>query len=76
MDLNKIIADHIRQAVTDIVKAQDVPLIRGCTNLSKFLGISASAAYSMTQLKGFPTHRIGNTTYYLKDEVIAFIRSK
>ncbi len=74
MDLNKLVADIVKDAVADIIKAQEKPIIRGYDGLAEFLNISCATAERYAQLKNFPRHRIGNTTFYIKDEVIDYIR--
>ena len=74
MDLNKLVADIVKDAVADIIKAQEKPIIRGYDGLAEFLNISCATAERYAQLKNFPRHRIGKTTFYIKDEVIDYIR--
>lgn len=74
MDLNKLVADIVKDAVADIIKAQEKPIIRGYEQLAEFIGVGKTTAYEIANLKNFPRHRIGNTTFYIKDEVIDYIR--
>lgn len=74
MDLNKLVADIVKDAVADIIKAQEKPIIRGYEQLAEFLDVSVATAERYTQIINFPRHRIGKTTFYIKDEVIDYIR--
>ena len=74
MDFNKLIKDQLTLAIEDIVRSQEKPIIRGYDGLAEFLNISCATAERYAQLKNFPRHRIGNTTFYIKDEVIDYIR--
>ena len=74
MDLNKLVADIVKDAVADIIKAQEKPILRGYKGLADFLGVSESSAERIASYPCFPRHRIGNTTFYIKDEVVDYIR--
>lgn len=74
MDLNKVIADLVKDAVNQIIKTNDTPILRGYEQLAKFLDVSVATAERYSQAINFPRHRIGKTTFYIKDEVIDYIR--
>lgn len=74
MDFNKLIKDQLTLAIEDIVRSQEKPIIRGYKGLAEFMGISDSAAEKIASYPDFPRHRIGCITFYIKDEVIDYIR--
>lgn len=74
MDFNKLIKEQLTLAIEDIVKSQEKPIIRGYEQLAEFIGVGKTTAYEIANSKNFPRHRIGNTTFYIKDEVIDYIR--
>lgn len=75
MDFNKIIKEELTLAIEDIVRSQEKPILRGYEQLAEFIGVGKTTAYEIANLKNFPRHRIGKTTFYIKDEVIAYIRN-